>query len=364
MCAQAQVNHRLYRGMCRLLVAASVVLPWLPAGVTAEESPAAGEARNPPPAATQPVTPATGPAAPAGAATQPDAASPEEIGKLVAQLNDDRFTERQAASQRLEAIGRSAIPALAKAALGESLEVTLRSVELLRKFLESSDAPTRQAAREALETISRSDRASAAGAAKEALDTLKPPQPGRNVFGGVRQGGLVNVVAVARKMTVRNANGVRDIEVEDNGRKIKIHDDPQQGIKVEIPEVKDGKETPKTYEAKNADELEKKAPEAYKLYKQYAGNAPGAAVIHIQANAAAGDAHSRVAAMRLQMLARQLEAMAKDEQLQNLPQQSKDELKRQLEGIKRQLADLEKHLAPPPQKPESPVGPPPDPTQH
>ena len=66
----------------------------------------------------------------------------EEIAKLVQQLDAGRFAERQSASQKLTAAGKAAIPALAKAALGDSLEMTVRSIDILRKFHESSTRPT------------------------------------------------------------------------------------------------------------------------------------------------------------------------------------------------------------------------------
>src|SRR2546426_468022 len=65
-----------------------------------------------------------------------------------------------------------------------------------------------------------------------------------------------------KRMHMKNVNGVKEIEVDDNGKKVKIVDDPNNGIKVEVTEKnKEGKEETKKYEAKNADELKKNHPE-------------------------------------------------------------------------------------------------------
>jgi hypothetical protein len=78
----------------------------------------------------------------------------------------------------------------------------------------------------------------------------------------------------SQQLQIRNVNGVKDIEFTGNGRKITIHDDPQQGIKIEITDSQDGKPVTRTFQAKNAEELQKKSPEAHKLYKKHSQYAP------------------------------------------------------------------------------------------
>ncbi|MGY8730726.1 MAG: hypothetical protein ACKVK0_01245, partial [Pirellulales bacterium] len=78
----------------------------------------------------------------------------------------------------------------------------------------------------------------------------------------------------SQQLQIRNVNGVKDIEFTGNGRKITIHDDPKQGIKIEITDSQDGKPVTRTFQAKNAEELQKKSPEAHKLYKKYFQYAP------------------------------------------------------------------------------------------
>jgi hypothetical protein len=295
------------------------------------------------------------------------AASADDIAKLVEELDAKRFAARQAAGEKLAAIGKPAIDALAKAAVGESMERTVRAIDLLRKFLDSSDEPTKQAAKAALETIAKSDRPAAA---RRADDALKAKQDEERTFpnaGGVLQGNIVIGGAGVTRMSSKMVNGVKEVEVQENDRKIKIEDDPQKGIKVEVTTKKEGKDVTEKYEAKDAKELEKKHPEGYKVYKQYGQNqAMGA--IQVQMNVVAGggglqllpgpnalpvadQARQQVTltTLRLKSLNRQLETLAKGDQLQKAPQQSKDELKQEIETAKQQLAELEKRLA---EKPE------------
>jgi hypothetical protein len=357
MHAQREMNLGIRGSAYCLLLAALAVLGWTPCLVNAQQTP-----------------PASAPTA--AAAT---AAAPEEIAKLVKQLDDNTYATRQAASDRLAAIGGAAISALEKAAVGTSAEVTSRSVELLGKFLDSADLAVRVRARAALETVAKSDNTTAADRAKQALEAKNPNRPANVGFANGIAVGAIRIAAInvavaaggaggAQKVSVRNTDGVRDIDVEDGGRKIKIHDDPAKAITVEVTETKDGKETTTKTEAKDADDLKKKSAEAFKVYKQYAQDNQGAANIQLQvagggvnngpvAVGGAGfagvqpaantpDTRTRLATIRLQAMARQLTALVKSEDVKDLPAESKDALKKQLDEIKAQLADLEKQLAP------------------
>ena len=285
--------------------------------------------------------------------------SAEELAKLVAQLDAPRFADRQAATEKLAAIGKPAIGALAKAAVGDSPEVTGRSIGLLAKLLESSEQPTKDAARTALETIAKSDRPAAASRAQELLKPQPEQMPGgmRGFnFGqiriGVGGGGGPGGGSGHRSMKI--VNGVKEIEAEENGKKVKIVDDPQQGISIEATTEKDGKDVTDKYQAKDAKELEKKHPEGYKLYKEYAENqaAGGMGVFQFQLNqgglplapAPAPAMSLDIVAMRMRSLMRQIEALSKDDSLKAAPQPAKDALKKQIGDMKQQLSDLQKKL--------------------
>jgi hypothetical protein len=350
------LSHRFLM-VIGLVVALPASAPWALAGE--EKAPAAKEAQ----------------AAPADA----------DIAKAVEQLDSERFADRQAASEKLEAAGKAAIDALEKAALGDSLEVTTRTIELLQKFGNSPDDATKEAASAALERLAKSDRP-AGNRAQEALKTLQPAQgqglvlgPGVTIVGGVPgivgniqiQGGVLQIGGGGMtRISVSNVNGVKRIEAEENGKKIKIDDDPQNGIKMEVTTRKDGKDITEKYEAKNADELKKNFPEAHKLYKQYSGGIGGnmgaiqvrvgagnaiqigggpvatqpAAAAAMPPGQGAGDVPIEVTTAMMKRLAEQLQALSKGDRLKNAPASERENLKKQAEELKRQISDLEKQL--------------------
>jgi hypothetical protein len=247
----------------QVLVAMFLVLGWLAWSVAAE--------------------PATGsnPASP----SENDGEKPTteaEIAALIQQLDAEQFSQRKAATERLIAIGKAAIPAVTEAAMGDSLEVTSRCLEVLKNLYQSADESTKAAAKDALERVAKGSNPSAARRAQSVLNPQKPAEGPAGIPGGLiiappGQGGVIRAQiqafgGKAKRVSSKVTNGVKEIDVEEfDGRKIKITEDPKQGIKVEITaKDKDGKETTEKYEAKDADELQKKHPEAYKVYKTYA----------------------------------------------------------------------------------------------
>ena len=62
------------------------------------------------------------------------------------------------------------------------------------------------------------------------------------------------------------------LAVRDVDKKIHIEETAQGKIKMTVTETVDGKPKTSKYEAKNADELKKKHPDAHKLYKKYGQN--------------------------------------------------------------------------------------------
>ncbi len=221
------------------------------------------------------------------------AASAEQIAGWIRQLDSPRFAERTEATRQLEEAGKAAFPALAEAALGESREVTLRAIEILRKHGLEGDELTKTAAKDSLQKIADSEHASAARRAK---DALKPPQSPPSVP-NVRLGPImpnlpigqqqiqvqiqVNAFGGNQTRRIKINNGVRQIEVTENDLKVKITEDAQGGIQMEVTRKKDGKETTEKYAAKSAGELKKTNPDAGKLYDKYQQQA--GAAIQIQA---------------------------------------------------------------------------------
>ncbi|MEQ8789411.1 MAG: hypothetical protein RIC55_24165 [Pirellulaceae bacterium] len=206
-----------------------------------------------------------------------------DFDSLVKQLDAEQFTDRQDASQKLIEAGADAVEVLRKAAAGDSREARTRAVEILKQHFEGDSEALKQAARAALQKLADGDQPLAARLAKQILEP-KPAQP--NGAPGVFQIGpaqiQIQVQGVAngrRNVRTKITNGVKEIEAEEDGRKVKIVDDPNNGIKMEITEKKDGKETTRKIEAKDADELKKKDAEAHKIFEEYS---KGAARIQVQ----------------------------------------------------------------------------------
>lgn len=256
------------------------------------------------------------PAEPAIEAKQPAEAKPAgtDFGELVNQLDADKFADRQAASHKLAEGGKAAIGALAEAAQGPSREASTRAVEILKNHFQKGDEATKAVAKEALEKISKGTNSAAARRAEVALNP-KPENP--QVLPGLPAGirlvpGRVQIQVqgnagggIVRRVSIRVTNGVKEIDVDDNGKKVKILDDPNNGIKIEVTEKnKEGKEETKKYEAKNADELKKNQPDAHKIYEEYSKQPGGIQIqgIQIQGNALPFGAVPAVGRNRVQPL--------------------------------------------------------------
>jgi hypothetical protein len=220
--------------------------------------------------------------------------SPAEIGQWIKDLDSDTFATRQTAAEMLYQTGKPAIAAVADAALGKSLEVTMQSVNVLRRLMQSADKETQEAAKDALERLSKTET-SAAAPAKEAL--APPPAANRagnlrpfgigNIQGNIRIFGGGNIQAGGMQVFRIQANGInqnRSVDVDENGKRTHITED-QNGIEVKVTEKVEGKDKTDTFKAKDADELKKKFPEAHKLYEKYV-NGPGVGNIQIQAGQA------------------------------------------------------------------------------
>lgn len=294
------------------------------------------------------------------------APSSETIDQLIKQLDSDRFAERREANQKLQAAGDAAIKPLAEAAIGDSREVTNSALEILRKHFEKGAATSKEAAKAALEKIAASNH-SAAGRAK---DILKPPAQARAVpfRGGILPiaPGQIQIRIAAngngrRMKKIQVNNGVKTIEAEDDGKKVKIVDDPNKGIEIEITEKKDGKEKTEKFAAKDAAELKKKHPDAYKVYEKHSKNVGGIQIrgggiqirgIQVQpgravpaavpkAGAARNDAMRRIAKTQLQSAQRQIQAAKRVlEKVQPSENEKQEDLKKTIERI----GDIEKQL--------------------
>jgi DNA repair exonuclease SbcCD ATPase subunit len=77
------------------------------------------------------------------------------------------------------------------------------------------------------------------------------------------------VAPVRTRTTIRSTNGKREIEVEENGKVSKLKDLPGGGIEGEVSEQVNGKQSTRTVEAKDLEELKKKDADLARLYERY-----------------------------------------------------------------------------------------------
>jgi hypothetical protein len=279
----------------------------------------------------------------------------DEAADLVKQLDSEAFTEREAAAGKLQELGKKAIPALTEAAESGALETTVRSIGILKSLSESKDEETAKDAKSALEKLAKSENAGTARRAENALTPKPQPVPNNRLPGGIRIVGNVVIGNNATRVRVSNNNGVKTIEVTENQREIKILDDPNKGITVEITEQQNGKKATEKIEAKDADELKKKHPKAHEVYEKYGqGNMGriqlgGAALPIPRALPARGI--QRPNGMRLEMAGRilksylrNLESLANDQTIQDADNKSRQSLKEDIAEMKKQLSELEKKL--------------------
>lgn len=293
-------------------------------------------------------------------ADEPLAPQAKSIEQLVKELDAEGFAERQAASEALAARGTEAIDALCKAAQGESAEAATRSLEILRKHLESGEAEVKEAAKASLQKLAAGEGAVARRAAEVLTPKAKPPEPpavdprrGIVVRPGIRMEPGIRVAFAAggggKRVTVKDIDGKKEIEVVEEGRITRIEEDPAKSIKVKITETKDGKDETKEFEAEDAEELKKEHPEAHKLYEQYAKGVGG--VIRIDGGPAirrfdppAIIREPRAVVERLEKAQKQLEdaaerikAGAKDDESLRAALEAIEASKKELEDVKAQF---------------------------
>ena len=169
-----------------------------------------------------------------------------EVESLVAQLGDADFRIRRDASNRLHEIGPSALPALKQASESGNPEVRSRAAQIIRS-LEFHHVPGRP----------------------------------------LRQ----NRTRV-RSVNLRIINGQQTVDVNDEGRQIRITQNGQ-AIEITVKGEMDGRPATETYKAANPDQLKAENPEAFALFDRFGrgmggdlntGAMPGNIIIQGQGN--------------------------------------------------------------------------------
>lgn len=317
------------------------------------------------------------------------------VEQLIEQLDAVDFAKREAACGDLAAKGKEAVPALEKAAVKGDLEVSSRALVVLGKLLKSADDKTSKTAEKSLERLADGDSPAAARKAKSILDKKNGVTTNNNNnsnnnpfqqngmmmpggFGGGRiiiNGGMLQIGGggAVKTLSVSNNNGIRQVKATDGDKTVKIEDDPANGIKIQCTDKINGKEVTKKYEAKNADELKKKEPEGYKLYKEYGERQGNGGAVQLQLGAAPfmpiqpnlfpaiplqpgpvnpgaatpqldNNVQLDIATTNLKRITAQLERLRNNEALKNASDQRKAELKKQVDELTKNADELRKQL--------------------
>ena len=299
----------------------------------------------------------------------------ETIDRLIEQLDSADFAKREAACGKLAAQGKQAVPALEKAAAKGDLEVCSRALGVLGKLLKSSDEKTAKASEESLQRLADGDSPAAVRKAKSILDKKNGVAENNNPFGPMPGGFGGRIIinggtlvigggGVAKTRSVSINNGVREITASDGDKTVKIEDDPAKGIKIESTDKVNGKEVTKKYEAKNVEELKKKQPDGYKLYKEYGDQGNGGAMqlqlgappvfplrpampfqpMRLAVPATDTTAQLDRATTRLKSISAQLDSLRHNQSLKNAPAEKKAELKQRIDELSQRLDELKKQL--------------------
>ena len=284
--------------------------------------------------------------------TPTQSASPEatslDVDQLIEQLNANRFSLRQQATEKLIVAGPDVIPKLVKAAQNGPAEITARVVEILEQHLKSEQKGTSDEAKAALKQIAESANPAVARFAKKALGLEVPeeseaepaPKPVAPPIGNAPfriQNGQIQMQFQfngngGRKVTQTNVNGVKNTTAEEDGKKVTIKEEVNGAIKLSLTEEdEDGKPKQTKYEADSLQELKEKHPKAHRLYKKYTGKniavpiqIPGLQPFRPKA---AADAQ------RLKLILEQLKTI----NLENVDDETRAALQKQLDQIKEQL---------------------------
>lgn len=181
-----------------------------------------------------------------------------DANQLVEQLDSPAFSERRSAARGLRALGLGAIDALRQGVLRGSAEVTDRCFEILQGFYEAGTPNVSLAAKEALEDLAEAPDPMVAQRAERTL----APTPTTKPSPSVPQRGP-NVAGMRIRMSVKNVNGNRTIEYEENGKKTIIKTDGKR-YSVQRP----GDPNPGPTDYPDLKSLKKQDPDAAKILAQ------------------------------------------------------------------------------------------------
>ena len=194
--------------------------------------------------------------------------------RLVEGLSSPQFSERAKSTRALRAMGADAHALLERIVRDGAPEPALRALELLKESLESNDEIQSTSAQQTLKRIEQTGGIRGE-AARRALEPKLNPLPAPNNRLGLGNAPLrgvpnFNQRALNLRISIRSVNGVREIEVVQNGRKFRFRD-VEGGLQVERPQDRGGVKR-KTYKDEAA--LKAADAEAWSLYQKAGGKGP------------------------------------------------------------------------------------------
>jgi ribosomal protein S11 len=203
-------------------------------------------------------------------------AVPERIAQWVEDLNAAGFAARREAAQELVRHGTAAVAPVLKAAQSGYLESALRCLDVLAEIARSNDPAARDAAGRALKDLTGSREEAIAERARQFLDQNPAPDEIRRRAPGAGVANIQVQVLGAGGIVPLNAQGEREVRVEEDGRKIEIRETPFKEIVVRVTETIDGKEQTTETRAGTTAELLRKDRRAFELYRRHVVRGEGA----------------------------------------------------------------------------------------
>lgn len=203
-------------------------------------------------------------------------AVPERIAQWVEDLNAAGFAARREAAQELVRHGTAAVAPVLKAAQSGYLESALRCLDVLAEIARSNDPAARDAAGRALKDLTGSREEAIAERARQFLDQNPAPDEIRRRAPGAGVANIQVQVLGAGGVVPLNAQGEREVRVEEDGRKIEIRETPFKEIVVRVTETIDGKEQTTETRAGTTAELLRKDRRAFELYRRHVVRGEGA----------------------------------------------------------------------------------------
>jgi hypothetical protein len=234
-------------------------------------------------------------------ADEPKEATPKQVAEWITQLESDKFPEREAATTKLVIAGKAAITPLEKAMKSGKPETGARGMTILEQLASVKDKPTSTAAAGALRRLGvDEDKISAlsnepknqTGVATSVIHIGGGQGGVIRIGGGV--GGVLQVVpgqvlqlgggqatisvsvttavtGTGDSVSVTTINGVKTITVTEKARTVEIKELPNEALELNVTTKVGGKTKKETIKAKNAEDLKKRHPKLYALYKKQAG---------------------------------------------------------------------------------------------